>query len=468
MRAISWSDRFRTNLAKNLLSVAGATILARIIGIVALGYPARVLGPEKFGVVSFAASAIAYASIILSPGLLTWGTRKVAKNRSETSRWLTDVNSLQLMLATLAYCGLLAYAFIGVGDFVTRQYLVVAGLTLFTIGLSVDWVFNGLELNRVPASLSVISSALYVVGLFALLRSPDDLMRFAWLPILIGLPLIAFGYWLLKKRGFFLLRPDASGIRAAFVGALPLGITSALIIILHYANNFIVNVFLGTAALGLFAAAFRLVELVNTAPVMLATVFSPRLSRLSEESPEQAKGEASAFMGIHAVLAALVAAFFFSEGQAIGHLIYGAKFTGVGDLIQLFSIAVAANFAVSGYAACLVSYGLDRVMIRIAAISTIVSIGAGLLLVSQYGLWGAAVTIGLIDIAGVAVALKPFREHFGTLFASRWLHAALIAVALVVVAYGLKTMIPSFLLRLPIECFLAIVAIILEVRRYVK
>jgi len=59
----------------------------------------------------------------------------------------------------------------------------------------------------------------------------------------------------------------------------------ALVVVLQYANNFIIRAWLGTAACALFIAAYRLFDLGGTLPYLVSTVFLPRLPVAVVEDP---------------------------------------------------------------------------------------------------------------------------------------------------------------------------------------
>src|SRR5512144_1786795 len=91
------SNRSFTGNLSAVLVAKGVSFLA---GLVTLGYAARTLGPEHYGMWSFATALTAYATLLLAPGLMTWGTRKVAQQREHAGRILVAVNLTQLILAT--------------------------------------------------------------------------------------------------------------------------------------------------------------------------------------------------------------------------------------------------------------------------------------------------------------------------------------------------------------------------------
>jgi O-antigen/teichoic acid export membrane protein len=225
----------------------------------------------------------------------------------------------------------------------------------------------------------------------------------------------------LKKMN---VRPAWTGptqFRQALLASLPLGTTVALVVILHYANNLIVRAYLGAAVLGVFLAAFRLLELATTVPGMLSTVFLPRLTRFVVKDVDTAGREARIFAKVHMIVAFFIAAFMLAEAPAIINIIYGAKYTGAVDLLRLMAVAVIFNYAICGYTNCLISFGRDRVMLTVAVVAAVVSVGGGLLLVPRLGAIGAALVVACIDLAGWLVSLPYYRHVVGSLQFRAWI-----------------------------------------------
>ncbi len=442
--------RFRgSSFLLNLFSVTGATIANRLIGLVTLGYAARVLGPEKYGLVGFGASVVAYAGILLSPGFFTWGTRDIARDRQRVGRAFGTVTLTEGILALIAYLGLVAFSLTRT-DPSERTVILLCGLTLFSTALSLDWVFGGLEMMRIPATLSVPGALVSTVALLTLVRSPNDVYIYPLIAPLTGLLVSAGGYVILLMR--LGIRPEIPGIsslRHALIDSLPLGITIALAVILHYANNLIIHGFLGSAELGIFLAAFRLLELAATIPGILASIFLPRLARVAAQAPGAASREARIFAQVHMAVAFFIAAFMLAEAPAIIALIYGARYDGAVQLLQILSIAVIFNFAICGYTNCLISFGQDRVMLLVVVTCTIVSVGGGFLLIPHIGVIGAAVSVAAIDLAGWLVSLPFYRRQIASLQVSTWLWPILGGLYIVTVCALLRKAGISVWLRVP-------------------
>ena len=449
----------------NLFSVAGATFLSRLIGVVALGYPARTLGPENYGTVGFGFSVFAYAGILLSPGLLVWGTREIARCRERAGETTIIVLLARLFLACVGYACVAVYATFFTDSAFERNTVLICCLSLFGTALAVDWVFNGLELMRIPAFVGVLGSGLYVGTLFVFVRSHHDAYVYAALgPALSLFPLLAMGALLLRQPIRWNL-PTAGAFFRALWSSLPLGAMVALVIILHYANNFIVKAYLGAAVLGVFLSAYRLIELATTVPGILASVFLARLARFVATAPDEAIREARVFAQAHMILGFFVAAVFFAEARDIVRILYGTGYEDAAGLLRIMAVSVIFNYAICGYTNCLISFGKDRVMLMVVAVSAVVSLAGGFLLVPRIGAPGAALAIMALDLAGWLVSLPAYKRAVGSLLLDVWVRPALGGLCVIAVCAALRHLGVIVWIRGPIEACIYTPFVLLEIRR---
>jgi len=459
----------RSSFFLNLSSVAGANLVSKLIGLITLGYAARVLGPNNYGLLGFGASVVAYAGILISPGLLTWGARSIAQDRTKAGQFLIIINFSQLILASLTFAGLFLFTQYFLEDSVEKKIVLIYGLVLFQIALSVDWVFNGLELMRIPALLGVLSSTLGTIGLFTLIRSPDDLFIYPFIGYGVSVISYAVVYGLLYfklKIGFSW--PQPAQFKQALLASLPLGLMMALVVILHYANNLIVKAYLGSATLGIFLASYRLLELASTIPGILSSVFLPRLARVVANSGRNAQLEARYFAQVHMMIGFFIAAFMLAEAPAIIGLIYGQKYVAAVNLLRIMSVGVLFNFAIGGYTNCLISFGQDRVMILVVVVSAVVAVGGGFWLVPRIGALGAALVISSIDLCGWLVSLPFYREKIGSLQFRTWLLPLLGAGGIIASSFFLQQAGLPVWGRIPVSALIYAPFVLIEIRKLLK
>lgn len=454
-----------SSFARNLLSLGTAALFNRALGLVTLGWAARHLGPDGYGRIGFGLSVTAYASILLSPGLTTWGVRAVAQDRAAAGRLLVIVNGTQLALSLLGFAGACLFALTSLHDPQEQTVLVLSALMLFVQAASADWVLNGLELARITAGFSVLVSLLSTVGLVLWVRTASDLYHVPLLAFFAGSASLGGSYWVLVRHLHVQLQwPTWIQIRVALRASLPLGVLAALVVVLHYANSLIVRGFLGERELGVYLSAYRLAELAGTLPTILSGAFFPRLARTVVGAPDQAAKEAQLFARIHMVPALLIAVVLLVEPAAIVDVIYGQSYADAIPLVRLMAPAVLFNYAICGYTNCLISYGHDRVMLVVVIVSAIVSVGGGLLLVPRFGALGAAMAMAVVDLSGWLVSLPAYRRTVGSLQLRIWLWPMAGAVAVAAVSLGLQALQVPWPVRIPLACLCYLPVVFLAFR----
>jgi O-antigen/teichoic acid export membrane protein len=116
------------------------------------------------------------------------------------------------------------------------------------------------------------------------------------------------------------------------------------------------------------------------------------------------------------------------------------------------SMAVIFNFAINGYTNCLISFGRDKVMILVVVASTIVSVGGGLILIPAIGIYGAAITVALIDMAGWLISLPYYKKEVGSFQFIAWVQPMKAALISGIIALLLQQISVPFLLRVLCVC----------------
>jgi O-antigen/teichoic acid export membrane protein len=91
-------------------------------------------------------------------------------------------------------------------------------------------------------------------------------------------------------------------------------------------------------------------------------------------------------------------------------------------------------------------------MLGVVVVSTIVSIGGGLLLVPRLGSVGAAIAIAFVDLAGWLVSLPAYRRAVGSLQFGVWRWPLAGAILVGAVAVGLQSLHVQWPVRVPLAC----------------
>ena len=450
----------RPGLAGSLAALAVSAAVSRAVTFVTIAYTARVLGREAFGLLNFGQSLAAYASILVGPGLLVWGTRAIARRSQMAADYLLVINLVQLALAAISYLCLVGVAHLFFQP-AEQRMAIFAGVGLFAIAASVDWAGQGLERFRQVGAAQVTGSLAALLLTVLFVRSAADVYR---VPLTLAAGQIAGAATLLGlligQRALPRLRREFGAVPAMLRAALPLGATVAMVTVLHYANSLYLEFFRGAGELGIFAAAYRLVEVLTFVPGIVSSVFLPRLARGFAEDRPAALIDLRRYIRLVMSLGFLPAVFFAVEPGPLVSLVYGPDFAASAPVVAVFAVAVLFNFAAVAYINALLGMGRDRGYVTSISAALVVSVVGGLLTVPRYGLWGATTTVAVLDLVTWLAALPFCLRAAGSLFLAEWVRP--LAAALVtglLLAAGRSVGLP-FLVAAPLACAAYLVLVV--------
>jgi O-antigen/teichoic acid export membrane protein len=261
------------------LSVTTARVVGTILTAATFPFLVRRLGVDIYGLWSYVVAVCGFTGLLANPGLTSYAAQQVAARREAAFDTISDV----LILRVLAG-GVAALAVLVVASFEVRQdvrfLLELYGVaSVFTGALSLDYLLSSLELFHVQSFISVVQQSLYAVGIFTMVRSPKDVI---WVPVsILGSSLLTslIGWTFLWREGYrfrFSIAPRRWA--AILVPSLHYAGSSLMSNLYHRSGHLAVRWYLGEHALGLYAAAARLADVLKNFLSITQSVLMPRMA----------------------------------------------------------------------------------------------------------------------------------------------------------------------------------------------
>ena len=396
-------------------SVGGARVIGALLTAITFPLIVRRLGVDMYGIWSYVVAVLSFLDLAANPGLTSHAGQQVAARQNGAADVVAD---------SLALRGLLGVGVVGV-IFVlaalevrpeAAQLLRFYGISITFVNLtSSEFVLASMELFHERALLTVIQQALYTVGVVLMVHSPKD---YLWVPasiLLSALPTNLAGWIVLRQRGMRvrvgwhrerwwpLLVPSGHYAAGAFMS------TSY-----HRVGHLVVRWFLGEHALGLYAAATRLVDFVRNLVSMGFVVIAPRVAR-SGAAPDALRRltrfsvAGIALVGLPLMLGLLTTA------QVLVPLVLGAQYVESARLLPWMApYVLVAPLAVLFSGTVLYSLGMHRKYLISTAAGAGVAVVAYFVLVPLAGIRGASLAFVLGEAAvafvGYRLAPAPARE----------------------------------------------------------
>lgn len=376
-------------LVKNFFSLSVLKVVNLILPFVTLPYLIKTLGLEKYGAIVLGLSLIAYFQAITDYGFNLSATREVAKHRESRKQLSfiyskTQTSKLYLLLLSL----IIIVPLILIVPQFREDSLVYLLICLMLIGQSLfpEWFFRGIEQMGYITVLDVLIKVGFTIGVFALIKSPDDY----WLyPAIFGssyLFVALLSHVLVMhqfKLNFYIVRPSRA-IKNLKLG-FPLFINQFMPNFYNNTTTFLIGMALGKQAAGIFGAIRQITNLLSVLNSVASIVVFPYLVRRQDKFEVFSKFYLIGFMIISSCLVLTHKPIF--------------KWVGINNTESsiIFYILVAGiNFVVaySIYSTnYLIARGYDKTVMKITFAVSLIGLFTSYPLISTFGIIGGALNI---------------------------------------------------------------------------
>ncbi len=375
-----------------LLSARGINMLSQFALFLAIS---RLMGQEALGVFSFVVSTTILGTYISNLGMDTLITREAAPHSpADGENLLSNLLSLKLISSVLAYsCINLSFLFLPLESSVQRQLLIYSTVIFLNSISSLLW-FYGDAFDRfllhgiLWASNHFIRAALGLLVLFSGGYLERVLMGLVVAEVFsLGLSWMLTNRWVGKVR----IRADVAVWENALQKAWPIALGGLLGAVSFRIDVSILQILRGPQEVGIYSAAFKLVEVMHVLPSSLSLSIFPRLSRTFQGAGvSQTARITRRLLFLTFSLGMASSLILYSAAPFIIRLLYGTGFDESIPVLQILVLKIFFIFLSLPLSYMLIAVGEERKMTGILAVSALCSITINLLLAPGYGRYGAA------------------------------------------------------------------------------
>lgn len=368
-------------------------VLRIIAGLFVGIYVARYLGPEQFGVYSYAAAFVAMFGTISRLGLDGIVVRDLVNHPQERDVYLGTAFWLKLTGAFLTL-GLLAIAVqFTSNDAITNLYIfIIASGLIFQSFDVVDFHFQSRVLSRYVSISRLIQLALSSILKLYFIFIQADLFWFVIVSLVDQITLalsLVFAYWR-QKIGSFFGHFNLGTAKVMLSNSWPLILSGIAISLYMRIDQIMIKEMLGEREVGLYAAAVRLSEAWYFVPVIITASLFPAIinaKKISQELYNKRLQRLYTIMIYFAVGVALPVTF---VAESIVVILYGMHYQGAGIVlsIHIWAAVFVGLGVVNG------SWFLAENLQKLATLNTLIGAVANVVLnyflIPVYGIAGVA------------------------------------------------------------------------------
>lgn len=401
----------KESLTINFILNSFIAFFSMLFPILSFPYVSRILHPEYVGRVSFAESLVTYFLLFSQMGIPTYGTREIAKARSDRNKLIKLTSQLFLINFSMAICSyiVLILASCMVPRLHEDQLLyLIMGLSLFMNAMSMDWLYKGLEEYGVLAKRSFGLKLLSLLSIFLLIHKQEDYLMYGFLYMLA-----AYGAGILNFRAAYhdLLRGHLqfdkvkSDIKEAYHRhlshiAIFFAMTCATTIYTHL-DTVMVGVISGNTELGYYNAAVKIKILLVAITTSLGTVLVPRITTcIMERKAEALRRYIRITFLFTASFSILSLGFFECFATKSILLLSGQEFMPAVSAMKVIMLTVPLiGFSSLTGLEILVPFHKEKIVLYSEVFGAAVDFVMNLMLIPKYGSAGAAVGTVIAELS---------------------------------------------------------------------
>ena len=253
-------------------------------------YVCRVIEADGIGQINFFQSIISYISLFTCLGIPMYAIREIARDRSDVVQMNRTAMEILLLHSMLTLVG---YAIVAILCLTVPQIQVniplflILSLTIFFTAIGCEWFYQGIEDFKYITIRGLIIKTVSVVLLFIFVKSKTDLLYYGCYTVLGVLGGNIFNFFRLRK---YIHRENIIfselHIKRHVKPVLKVFSFSVVTSIYLQLNTVLLGFLKNALAVGYFAAATKVMQMLLTMSACLGSVMMPRASHLIAENKE--------------------------------------------------------------------------------------------------------------------------------------------------------------------------------------
>jgi O-antigen/teichoic acid export membrane protein len=391
LRAVSGNSAGPKSLVSTLIAGVSAAIsglfLSRLLGAVVQALIVRRLGPALYGQYATLTVSLSLFASLLGLGLDTWLLQEGGRDPANLPQYMRQV----LAIKTMAAAGVLALlAFVWSNQIVQGPAFVVAAFAIIFDSFS-QTGYSALRARRRNTQVAIfqtITPLLLLMVLFAFERSALNVLLLVSIQAVCSLAValvVLTRVWHLRARAAMTRLDLLYVIKRGWLFVAAEGLSN----IYSRSGLAILGAAAGTAAVGIFSPAVGLIQLTYLVPNLLFVVGLPLL--MAPDTAPQEYWRVIRMMLAGSVvygLAALVGLWFF--GSLLIRIVYGSEYAAAVPLVKAMSLMPLLKACSFVWVSIMLAHLEQRLRVVLQAVTVIVSVPIGLLIIPAAGAIGAA------------------------------------------------------------------------------
>ena len=393
------------NATKRILQNTLAQIIGKAISVglavFTLALMARYLGVEQFGWYTTTITYLQMFGIFIDFGLTLVTTQMLSEMGAQEERLAKNILGLRL-LSALIFFGL-AIAMVWFFPYPPLVKIASIFTSLSFIFIAVNQVFVGVlqrHLSMWWGSLAENISRVVMLAGILLVITVDA--GFLWVMGIIVIGGGAQTLTLLITSSCFIklgLKFEIAIWKKIITRSWPIAICIVFNLVYLRGDLFVMSLVRTQTEVGLYGAAFRVIDVINTVPFMIMGVVLPLLTQAwSSKNKElfnhylQQAFNMLVFISVPTAFGGMILS------EKIMGLVGGPEFISAGGYLKIILLAVIGVYAGAAFSHAIIAVNEQKKTIWIYAVNAIIAVVSYIIFIPRFGAWAAAIITAVNEI----------------------------------------------------------------------
>lgn len=255
--------------------------IVRIFSVIFVGiWVSRYLGPEKFGILSYAMAFTAVFANIARLGLDSLIIQRLANNRTRHDLYMGTAFWMKLFASALTFLAMAAVLFINADISNVKEYILILGISVFFQSFEViDYYYQAQVKSKIPSIAKILQLSILALFRILLIVFAAQFIWFIFAIVLdqIIVALFMYAIYSFKGDGYFINKFNKKIAVGLIKKSWPLMINGLIIILYMRIDQLMIKQMLGDSAVGIYSAAARLSEAFYFIPMVISSSLFPAI-----------------------------------------------------------------------------------------------------------------------------------------------------------------------------------------------
>jgi len=378
---------------KNTSWLFGEKILRMIVGLFVGIWVARYLGPEQFGLFSYAQSFVGLFVAIAGLGLDGIIVRELVKDESKRDALLGTAFRLKLIGALLVLIALAIAVNLSEQDSLTTLLIfTIASATVFQSFNVIDFYFQAKVLSKYIVYANIISLLISSMVKVGLILNDAPLLYFAYSILFDNFILICGFLYFYRNKALFVSRWyfDKKLARSLLKDSWPMILSGLVISVYMKIDQIMIKEMMNVEAVGFYSVAVKLTEIWLFITVAITSSIFPSIIKAKNISVDLYENRILNLYRVLFFISFVIAIFLSFFSEEIVMVLFGNSFY---PSVQILVVYAWSNIFVFMNNASWKWYQIENLqkiaMVRLT-LGALINVILNILFIKSYGLVGAA------------------------------------------------------------------------------